>query len=87
MTTHTLRALVRYDRMQPKLRAMLDRIGGNASFAAWQAADRRELMLVQLAFYRDTHRINTLENCLRVTDVEWMRRTGHLDTQPKKTKP
>ena len=87
MTTHTLRALARYDRMKPKLDARWNKVTSRAGIAALEAAQRRELVLVQLAFYRDTHRINSLENCLRVIDIEFMRRTGHLNTQPKKDNP
>lgn len=86
MTTHTLRALIRYDRMKPKLDARWGKVSTEAGVAALAAAQHRELVLVQLAFYRDTHRINSLENCLRVIDIEFMRSTGHLNIRPKKVK-
>jgi hypothetical protein len=72
MTNHTLRALARYDRVTPKILSRWGKVSSGAGVAAVAAAERRELMLVQLAFYRDTYKINSLDNCLRV-DVAFMR--------------
>lgn len=71
---HTLRALARYDRMKPVLDRMFERAcKGMPTYVAWETAVHRELVLVQLAYRRDTHKINSLDNCLRC-DIPFMRR-------------
>lgn len=73
---HTLRVLARYDRMQPVLDQMLERACESMpAFVAWETAMHRELVLVQLAYRRDTYKINSLGGCLQC-DIPFMRRTA-----------
>ena len=70
---HTKQALVVFDAGKPARDSAWDRVETNADVNAADKADREAMRLVQEAFWRDTHDINSHANCMRV-DLGFMRR-------------
>lgn len=72
-TFHNTRAaLAEYDRTEPERDALWEKIETETD--VWFAEGEREraLMLVQKAYYNDTHEFNSYENCM-LADLEFMR--------------
>lgn len=79
MTTHrrrflrTAAALVEYDRSAPALQAQWAAVENPDQMAAAQQAEQQIKGKVREAFYEDTKRYNSRENC-QLTSIEWLRK-------------
>lgn len=73
---HTIKALVLFDKTAAKRKACWDRASTDAGVALAQAYDRKALFHVQLAFFRDTYKVNLLDRCMQA-DIGFMRRCAH----------
>jgi hypothetical protein len=69
----TAAALVEYDRIAPALQTQWAAVENPDQLATVQQMEKRFKDNVRDAFYQDTKRYNSRENC-QLTSIEWLRK-------------